>query len=304
MLARWFESVVGRLRSGHYGSRQFPVRSWNAILYQPRYAELSILSLIRHSLTIPPPTESIAGQEHAAGPYSPAHNDVWSLGVVMLNMLTGLCAWSTASMNDDHFRRYLDPNTNHLRSMLPISREADVLLRRALCVNPWRRISLAQLKKDIMGVKTFFMTDVEIALAPHRVAQSAAAQQTPWVPQPAERDVEVEAEVQQDEVKEESRSSGSGSAYSQSSRGTGSQVIPGTPLFTASSRGTTVDSHVPATPVVADSAPACVAVEQALGDEVEQRNVRPGLGLRRSTKTIKQGASKRFQAVITKLRAF
>lgn len=243
--------------------------------------------------------ESIAGQEHAAGPYSPAQNDVWSLGVVMLNMLTGLCAWSTASMNDDHFRRYLDPNSNHLRSMLPISREADVLLRRALCVNPWRRISLAQLKKDIMGVKTFFMTDVEIALAPHRVAQSAAAQQTPWVPQPAEREVEV----QRDEVKEDSHSSGS--LYSQSSRGTGSQVIPGTPLFTASSRGTTVDSRdVPATPVLADTPPACVAAEQLLDDDVEQRIARPALGVRRSTKSIKQGASKRFQAVMTKLRAF
>lgn len=220
-------------------------------------------------------------------------------------------------MADDHFRRYTDPYSNHLRAMLPISREADVLIRRVLCVNPWRRISLAQLKKEIMGVKTFFLTDVEIALATDRVRTSAASQQLPWVPRPHESAGGHEYGGDDEQHEQESPSSESESSYSRSSgvHHHHRLVVINPTLFTvslSSDDGSTDDSRsqeLPATPVMvplvmADIPVECTPAEEELPDEVELVNVRPALGMRRSTKSIKQGASRKFQAVITRLRGF
>lgn len=242
--------------------------------------------------------ESIAGTEHRAGPYSPAHNDVWSLGVVMLNMITGLCAWNTASMHDDHFRRYLNPDSNHLRSMLPISREADLLIRRVLCVNPWQRISLAQLKKDIMNVKTFFLTDVDIMLATDRVRSSAATQQTPWIhiPPPQEVTEQNNGDADVDSSSSYSRSSGEAPHHE--------LVVTNPSLSTVdlSSVGSAEFSREhPTTAAAVDIPVARASPEEKFREEWERWTTRPELKERRSTK-IMQGASRKFQAVMTKIR--
>jgi hypothetical protein len=76
-------------------------------------------------------------------------------------MISGHNPWQKAVMTDDCFRAYVF-NPNFFRNMLPISAAADVILR-SIFTNHENRISLRKLRRMILKVDTFFMTDEEIA---------------------------------------------------------------------------------------------------------------------------------------------
>ncbi|KAI8147327.1 kinase-like domain-containing protein [Fennellomyces sp. T-0311] len=89
--------------------------------------------------------------------YATAPNDVWSLGVILINMAAGRNPWRQASLNDDTFCAYLsDPN--FLLKILPISRELNQILKRIFCIDPLRRIGLEELKERIKRCKHFTRT--------------------------------------------------------------------------------------------------------------------------------------------------
>ncbi|KAI7861951.1 kinase-like domain-containing protein [Spinellus fusiger] len=89
--------------------------------------------------------------------YATASNDVWALGVILINLATGRNAWRLASLKDDSFRAYLsDPD--FLLKILPISRELSRILKRILCVDPMRRICLDELRERIERCKFFTRT--------------------------------------------------------------------------------------------------------------------------------------------------
>jgi len=80
--------------------------------------------------------------------YASAPNDVWSLGVILVNLTCGRNPWKRASMEDSTFRAFMR-NRNFLKSILPISDELNYILQRIFEVNPQRRISLEELH-DLM----------------------------------------------------------------------------------------------------------------------------------------------------------
>ena len=87
-------------------------------------------------------------------------------------MLTSHSPWETPTFDDPSFAKFLvDPD--HLVKVLPISREANRLVRRILTFQPHLRISLMELRREIGRISTFFMTDAELAKAP-RHARIAA----------------------------------------------------------------------------------------------------------------------------------
>ncbi|KAI9271761.1 kinase-like domain-containing protein [Phascolomyces articulosus] len=89
--------------------------------------------------------------------YATAPNDIWSLGVILINMAAGRNPWRQASLNDDTFCAYLaDPN--FLLKILPISRELNHILKRIFCIDPLRRIGLDELKERIQKCKYFTRT--------------------------------------------------------------------------------------------------------------------------------------------------
>ncbi|KAI8372849.1 kinase-like domain-containing protein, partial [Radiomyces spectabilis] len=95
-------------------------------------------------------------QTHRVG-YATGPNDVWSLGIILTNLASGRNPWRQASLHDETFRAYLkDPN--FLLKILPISKELNQILKRILCVDPIRRISLDELKKRIRRCKHFTRT--------------------------------------------------------------------------------------------------------------------------------------------------
>lgn len=86
--------------------------------------------------------------------YASAPNDVWSLGVILVNLTCGRNPWKKASPDDSTFRAFLkDPN--FLVSILPLAPELNRILRRVFECDPQKRISLAQLKELILACPRF-----------------------------------------------------------------------------------------------------------------------------------------------------
>ncbi|KAL5372492.1 hypothetical protein DPSP01_013454 [Paraphaeosphaeria sporulosa] len=89
--------------------------------------------------------------------YASAPNDVWSLGVTLVNLTCGRNPWKRASYEDRTFRAYMkDPK--FLRSILPISTELDSILRRIFEFNPVKRITIPELRELIMRCPRFSAT--------------------------------------------------------------------------------------------------------------------------------------------------
>ncbi|KAF2863758.1 kinase-like protein, partial [Piedraia hortae CBS 480.64] len=77
--------------------------------------------------------------------YASAPNDVWALGVILVNLTCGRNPWKRASPTDSTFREFMrDPN--FLSTILPISKELNYILKLIFDLNPSRRIGLAELR--------------------------------------------------------------------------------------------------------------------------------------------------------------
>jgi serine/threonine protein kinase len=86
--------------------------------------------------------------------YASAPNDVWSLGVILVNLTCGRNPWKRASPSDSTFRAYLkDPRM--LRTILPLSSELDFILRLIFECNPQKRIAIPELRSRIMACHRF-----------------------------------------------------------------------------------------------------------------------------------------------------
>lgn len=117
--------------------------------------------------------------------YSTEANDIWSLGVILVNLICGRNPWKQACTADETFREYLR-RPDFLMDILPISPEANDVLKRIFTVRPEWRISTVDLRKMVDSVRHFTVTDEQMKIREHdnrirasqaRAAQKAAAQQ-------------------------------------------------------------------------------------------------------------------------------
>ncbi|KAH0371908.1 Pkinase-domain-containing protein, partial [Aureobasidium melanogenum] len=81
--------------------------------------------------------------------YASAPNDIWSLGVILVNLTCGRNPWKRASMDDSTFRAYMK-DRSFLKSILPLSDDLDHILRRVFDLNPAQRMTLHELKQAIL----------------------------------------------------------------------------------------------------------------------------------------------------------
>lgn len=81
--------------------------------------------------------------------YASAPNDIWSLGVILVNLTCGRNPWKRASMDDSTFRAYMRDRT-FLQTILPISDGLNCILQRIFEIDPKRRISLDALREAIL----------------------------------------------------------------------------------------------------------------------------------------------------------
>lgn len=92
--------------------------------------------------------------------YSPLFNDIWSLGIILLNLITGRNPWKSAAADDCTFQAYLRDPVHFLPTVLPISEEVNMLLVRTLEVDWRRRITLREMRSAIKGIESFYSPDV------------------------------------------------------------------------------------------------------------------------------------------------
>lgn len=93
--------------------------------------------------------------------YATAPNDVWALGIILINLSAGRNPWRLASLEDETFCGFLrDPNL--LLKILPISNELNKILKRIFCLDPHRRITLDELYHRIQRC-TFFTRTPEVS---------------------------------------------------------------------------------------------------------------------------------------------
>ncbi|KAG8863847.1 hypothetical protein FRB96_007684 [Tulasnella sp. 330] len=120
-------------------------------------------------------------------PYSPRANDIWALGVILVNLTCGRNPWKQATTTDETFRAYVaDPN--FLRKILPISLPTNELLKRVFAINPQHRISISELKEGIMAIESFTMTEQELMSAHSAVKKVVMQQNIPPAKVPAAKE--------------------------------------------------------------------------------------------------------------------
>lgn len=72
-------------------------------------------------------------------------------------MITGRSPWRFATIEDETYASFLC-NKDLLRQLLPISEGANDILKKIFVIEPSNRISLKELRKDILRLDTFFST--------------------------------------------------------------------------------------------------------------------------------------------------
>jgi serine/threonine protein kinase len=99
--------------------------------------------------------------------YASAPNDVWSLGVILINLTCGRNPWKRASASLDETYNAFVQNPLFLRSILPISTELEAVLLQIFDRNPCTRISLPDLRQAIMRCErlTVYSPD-DMAISP------------------------------------------------------------------------------------------------------------------------------------------
>ncbi|CCL99589.1 uncharacterized protein FIBRA_01607 [Fibroporia radiculosa] len=100
------------------------------------------------------------GSQWGPRSYSPRSNDIWSLGIILLNLITGRNPWKSAAYDDCTFQAYLRNPMHFLPTVLPISEEVNILLTRTLEVDYHKRISLQEMRRCVERITNFYSPDV------------------------------------------------------------------------------------------------------------------------------------------------
>jgi serine/threonine protein kinase len=97
--------------------------------------------------------------------YRCAPNDIWSLGVILVNLTCGRNPWKQASVEDSTYKAFTR-NPNFLKTILPLSDELNEILGMIFECNPEDRITIGELKLRIHQCANFSAAPPHVLLTP------------------------------------------------------------------------------------------------------------------------------------------
>lgn len=97
--------------------------------------------------------------------YMCAPNDVWSLGVILVNLTCGRNPWKQASYQDSTYRAFAR-SPDFLKTILPLSDELNDILGRIFNPTPEYRITLPELRTRILACSHFTIPTGAAVLTP------------------------------------------------------------------------------------------------------------------------------------------
>ncbi|KAJ1933718.1 Serine/threonine protein kinase [Linderina macrospora] len=106
--------------------------------------------------------------------YAAAPNDVWALGVILINLATGRNPWNKAHISDPLFHRYLTDNF-FLCDAIHATPEFQHIIHRTLEVDPTKRCSLQELRHLVQSCPRFAMQTQAARTSPTVAQQQPAA---------------------------------------------------------------------------------------------------------------------------------
>lgn len=96
--------------------------------------------------------------------YDLRRNDMWAIGMIAICVIAGRCPWKRASLKDKNFAAYVR-DQSYLRSVFPISVEADEILRSIFTLREEECIDLLTLRERLTNIDTFYMSNAELETA-------------------------------------------------------------------------------------------------------------------------------------------
>lgn len=90
--------------------------------------------------------------------YNSAANDVWSLGVILINLTCGRNPWKQACPQDETFSMFLR-DRDFLKTILPLSDELNDILKDIFVLKPGKRISLDELRERVLACREFTVSE-------------------------------------------------------------------------------------------------------------------------------------------------
>lgn len=98
--------------------------------------------------------------------------DVWALGIILVNLLTGKNPWKAAIKSEPTFARY-SRDARYLEKVFPFSRSTSLVLDRILSRHACG-VRLGDIRTRLLSARTFYMTPAQVASAPKTVRLIAA----------------------------------------------------------------------------------------------------------------------------------
>ncbi|OMJ09312.1 Negative regulator of sexual conjugation and meiosis [Smittium culicis] len=98
--------------------------------------------------------ESQGGLDGKTTHYATAPNDVWALGIILINLATGRNPWNRAHLSDPLFCRYLK-DKSFLCQAINATPSFSHIIQRAIEVDPSKRCTIYELKDLVENCKQF-----------------------------------------------------------------------------------------------------------------------------------------------------
>ena len=92
--------------------------------------------------------------------YDTFKSDIWSIGIVLINLVCERNPWQYALPSDEAFSAYMEDPEHFLVEILPaVSPECHALLKGVLRVQPEERMTLKEMKVAVQGIEKFTLPE-------------------------------------------------------------------------------------------------------------------------------------------------